>query len=378
MAYASGCPSGTAEVTVINGGAGAFTYSWSNGQTSSINTNVPPGAFGVTVTDSNGCQVSQVQVMSQGMPPLANVSNMVSPCIGQSNGSATITASGGVSPYTYIWSNGQTGATANNLVAGNYFVTVTGNNGCSSTATATIGTAAAPTASIGSTISPCEGQSTGSATVMASGGVPPYTYLWSNGQTSNTATNLFSGNYAVTVTASNGCTSKSTAVLIDVPVFSVELTTNLEASGQTCQSGAAPQSGTSPYTYAWSNGQTTQTASSLPSGQFTVSVTDASGCISIQTGSCMPVSTNEIAGIEFFSITPNPAQSYLSIQIRLIQPEQLKMRFFNSIGQQFFENSYDTHVINEVLDLNQYPSGCYFIQFTTRNGSKSEIITIAR
>ncbi|MCC6768573.1 MAG: T9SS type A sorting domain-containing protein, partial [Bacteroidia bacterium] len=286
--------------------------------------------------------------------------------------------SGGVSPYTFIWSNGQTGATANNLVAGNYFVTVTGNNGCSSTATATISTAAAPTLSIGSTVSPCVGQATGIATVTASGGVSPYTFIWSNGQTGATANNLVAGNYFVTVTGNNGCTSNSTVILTDVPVFSVELTTNLEASGQTCQSNAVPQSGASPYTYLWSNGLTTQTASNLPSGQFSVSVTDASGCISIQTGSCMPVSANEIAGIEFFSITPNPAQSYLFIQIRLIQPEQLKMRFFNSIGQLLHENSYNSNIIDEVIDLNKYPSGCYFVQFTTHNGSKSEIITITR
>jgi hypothetical protein len=92
----------------------------------------------------------------------------------------------------------------------------------------------------------------------------------------------------------------------------------------------------------------------------------------------MPVRTNEIEGIEFFSIKPNPANSYLSIQIRLRQPENLRMRFFNSIGQQLYESSFNSNDIDEVIDLNQYPTGCYFIQFTTRNGSKSEIVTITR
>lgn len=259
-------------------------------------------------------------------------------------------------------------------------VSVNATNGCQTvTATTSINIAEAPNVSISSTVSPCVGQSNGSATVTASGGVPPYTYIWSNGQTGATADNLVAGNHFVTVTGNNGCSGNSTATLVDVPVFHIDLSTNVESSGQTCQSSAVPQSGISPFTYYWSNGQTTQTASGLPSGQlFSVTVTDASGCISSQSGSCMPVSTNEIEGIEFYSVKPNPANSYLSIQIRLRQPENLRIRFFNSIGQQLYESSFNSTDIDEVIDLNQYPTGCYFIQFTTRNGSKSEIITIAR
>lgn len=92
----------------------------------------------------------------------------------------------------------------------------------------------------------------------------------------------------------------------------------------------------------------------------------------------MPVRTNEIEGIEFFLIKPNPANSYLSIQIRLKQAENLQMRFFNSIGQQLYGNAFNSQVIDEVIDLSDFPSGCYFLQFITRNGSKSEVISVVR
>lgn len=158
----------------------------------------------------------------------------------------------------------------------------------------------------------------------------------------------------------------------------VTLNTEMLPAGSICQSTATTSGGLPPYQYFWSNFETTQTATLLPAGTFIVTVTDAMGCTAVQSGSCMPVKTNEIEGIEFFSVKPNPASSYLSIQIRLRQPENLRMRFFNSIGQQLYENSYNSNFIDEVIDLNQYPPGFYFLELTTSNGSKSEIISVTR
>ncbi|WP_175437542.1 SprB repeat-containing protein, partial [Crocinitomix algicola] len=124
-------------------------------------------------------------------------------CKGSSTGSATVSVLGGTAPYTYLWSNGETAATAADLTAGVYTVTVTDANGCESTAEVEITEpAAALTSSITAESIACFG-GTSSATVSAVGGTAPYTYLWSNGETAATATDLTAGVYTVTVTDAN-------------------------------------------------------------------------------------------------------------------------------------------------------------------------------
>ena len=176
-----------------------------------------------------------------------------------------MTATNGTAPYTYLWSNGSTDRTVSGLSSGIYGITVTDNNGCTATSSATI---LEPTSAISSSISSstnpsCEGGTTGSATVLATGGTGTPTYLWSNGSTSSTATGLSAGTYMLTVTDGNGCTSTSSVLLTDPTGVEATITssTNVNCHGGT--SGSATVSGTGgagSYTYHWSNSQTTSTA----------------------------------------------------------------------------------------------------------------------
>ena len=141
-------------------------------------------------------------------------------CSGGNDGSVTVTASGGTvaGSYTYLWSDGQTNATASNLSAGNYSVTVTDDNNCSVTSgpvNITEPSAVAASMGIPNMVS-CSGGNDGSVSVTASGGTVAgnYTYLWSNGQTTATATNLIAGDYSVTVTDDNSCTATAGPVTI--------------------------------------------------------------------------------------------------------------------------------------------------------------------
>ncbi|MCO5726095.1 SprB repeat-containing protein, partial [Robiginitalea marina] len=129
-------------------------------------------------------------------------------CNGGEDGSATVTPSGGVGEYTFLWSDGQTTATADNLSAGTYSVTVTDANQNQTSCQVTIGEPVELTcvASVENQIS-ANGASDGSASVAPTGGTPDYTYLWSNGATGATATGLSAGTYSVTVTDANGCTT---------------------------------------------------------------------------------------------------------------------------------------------------------------------------
>lgn len=154
--------------------------------------------------------------VSSGPPPLSvsiTSSTNVS-CNGGSNGSATASASGGLSPYTYIWSNSATGATASGLAAGTYTVTATDANSSTATANITITQPTAVTVTATGTDASCPDAADGTASASASGGTPGYTYLWSNGSTGANISGLIAGTYTVTATDANGCTSAPASVTI--------------------------------------------------------------------------------------------------------------------------------------------------------------------
>src|SRR5690606_3175473 len=135
-------------------------------------------------------------------------------CFGGSDGSAAISVTGGTPGYSYNWSNGRTTSSVNNLSAGLYTVTVTDNNSCFTSYNVMILQPSSLSSSItvNSNVS-CNGGSNGSATASAVGGTTPYTYLWSNAATTAAISGVSAGNYTVTVTDNNGCTSTANATV---------------------------------------------------------------------------------------------------------------------------------------------------------------------
>ncbi|MER0441622.1 collagen-binding domain-containing protein, partial [Emticicia sp. W12TSBA100-4] len=204
-------------------------------------------------------------------------------CFGGNDGSATVTASGGQAPYTYLWSNGATTATVNNFTVGTYSVTVTDARGCYATTQVTIKEPKLLIAVATSTAVACYGEKNGTATVVASDGNGGYSYTWNSNplQTSATATNLGAGIYIVTVKDIKNCTATAsvvvkqpTAALTTTP-SGVDVKCYGDASGSASVVAAG---GTSPYTYKWSNNATTSTINGLIAGTYTVVVTDANSC----------------------------------------------------------------------------------------------------
>ena len=194
-------------------------------------------------------------------------------------------ASGGVSPYTYNWSpSGGTDVVATGLSAGSYTLTATDANGCSITVSGTVGATTPPSvsASVTSNVS-CNGGSDGSAIANPSGGTTPYTYAWSDANTTSTIniSSLSFGSYTVTVTDSNGCNATA-SVTISQPAAFLYIIAGT-GNNVTCNGGnngsvtVNSVGGRTPYTYSWSNGATTQIASSLSAGSYTVLVSDSCG-----------------------------------------------------------------------------------------------------
>lgn len=279
-----GGQNGSASVTA-SGGTAPYSYSWNTVpvQTNASATGLEAGTYGVTITDFNGCTTSCNVSITQPDELLCSTSGVPTNC-GNDDGQATVTATGGVLPYSYLWSDGQTTATATGLASGDYTITITDLNGCTTSCFVNIGSSSSLIAIIGGTDVSCNGNSDGTAFVAVAGGEPPYTYLWNTipSQTTDTITGLIAGTYTIVATDINGCTISKT-ITINEPtaiVINIIKTDVLCFGGNSGIATANATGGTAPYGYLWSNGQTTQTSTGLTSGNYTVTVTDFFGCSS--------------------------------------------------------------------------------------------------
>ncbi|MFM2207942.1 MAG: hypothetical protein RL213_1917, partial [Bacteroidota bacterium] len=292
----SGGTTGSVNVTVT-GGTMPYTYNWRNGTvvvgTTASVTGLAAGTYTVTVTDAAGCSGTSSATITSSSSVTATATSTNASCSYSTNGTVSVTASGGTAPLTYVWRNSSsvsvgTTSSVSNLAAGTYTVTITDAAGCSTTAVATITAPAAVVASVTANNPACSTGSTGSVTVVPGGGTAPYTYSWTNGTTSvgtsSSVSNLPAGTYTVTVTDSRGCTGTSSATLIaPAPVVATSTSTNPAcSSGNTGSAGVSAAGGTPGYTYQWRNGTTTvgstATINNLGAGTYTVTVTDSRGC----------------------------------------------------------------------------------------------------
>ena len=281
-------------VAVLNGSSSSqganFTYAWagpgiqSGGNTTNPTVNAP-GSYFLTVTNtSTGCtatdstSVFQIPQLTASIPVSMNVD-----CNGNNAGNAAAEGSGGAGTYTFSWSNGAMGAQATNLSAGTYTVTITDEDDCTATASVTITQPPVLSANATSTGESSVGANDGTASANPTGGVPGYLYTWSNGASTQTITGLSAGNYTVTVSDENGCSSVQTVTVSSFNCSNFALSfsvTNPSCNGNTNGSAmVSPSGGTMPYLVIWSNGTSTTTASNLAAGNYTVTVTDENGCV---------------------------------------------------------------------------------------------------
>jgi large repetitive protein len=302
--------------TVIpTGGTPTYSYSWNptGGSGQSANS-LAAGNYFVTVTDFNGCTQNVTTSITQPSPLTGATSSTTNvSCNGGNNGSATVSASGGTAGYTYSWApTGGSNATANNLIAGSYTVTITDSKGCTALVNLNITQPPALIINItGTTDVSCYGGANGSATVNVTGGTGPYTYLWStNGQTTPTANNLTVGNYSVTVTDSKGCVATSSTIAISQPpLLSVTASPSSSIScNSTITISSTANGGSGGYNYQWSNGATTPSIT-VGTGTYTIVVTDANGCTAnnsvsvMASNSTLAVNISPISNICFGSTT---------------------------------------------------------------------------
>jgi len=281
----SGSNNGSIKISVT-GGAGDYSYSWSNNSTSANLENIAAGTYNLTVTDVNACTATSSETVNS-PKPISVVGNQTNElCHGAATANVNLTVTGGTGKYSYLWNNSATTPELSGLKAGNYFVTVSDINACSATKEIVITEPAVIMLTETHNNLSCNGTTNGSIALLAAGGVPAYHYAWNNGDTTRNIANIGAGSYSVSVTDANGCFASLSTIMITEPTaLNVSISPN-EVACYGSSSGEATSTvtgGTAPYQYHWSNDNDGQNIASEKAGTYILTVTDANGCSSIDT-----------------------------------------------------------------------------------------------
>ena len=279
-----GSTDGTAIIELTNA-AGVITYNWSNGETTQSIADLEPASYSVTATDENDCEIIASIEISEPAPVNPNTTSTGVTAAGANDGTATAAPTGGVGPYTYEWSNGEMTATITDLPSANYTVTVTDANGCTEEQTVPVAPFACTMEANTTTINvSCFGQNDGQATVTLGNGLSPFTYEWSNGDTTATVNGLAPSTYTVEVTDIVNCPATAEVTITEPDTLEAIITdvSNADCGESNGSATVEASGGTTGYTYEWSNGETTATVNGLAGGAYTVAVTDANNCVAMQ------------------------------------------------------------------------------------------------
>jgi subtilisin-like proprotein convertase family protein len=454
----------------IQGGVAPYTYKW--GDEGHVKTvlgdtllGLYSGGYSLTITDAKGCMVMDSFVVIN--PPLLeelsiDFDNVK--CKGSYTGRIDITSKGGTLPYNYLWSDGNTNKDRLNLHAGNYSVTLTDNNGCvKKSSNITIGEPATLLLATLDSVKnvACTNGKDGQIRITAKNGEPPYNYKWldlkntNNIITSNSdiLTNQGFGDYKCTIKDAVGCEIVLSPITITEPAKSIGLVIQLVTNNR-CADGIegainiSPTGGASPYTYIWSNGQTTKNIDSLAAGTYQVKIVDKNKCefnssninitappiitvdsikitatklnenkgkaqffikggegpykIIFNNGSTITnnVATNLSVGTYYVTITdnkgckhnsiftipilsatdqitdlgkitayPNPTSGTIQLYFDLLRPQSGIVEIFSTLGQVIEKQSF-TNIENAIqsFDLERHPSGTYLFRVQLDNG----------
>ncbi len=262
----------------VKGGAGGYSFRWSNGSRAAVNSNLSADVYSLTVTDANQCTVIAMERITQPSPLLISFPEEETNCE-----AATVDIApqvkGGEQPYQYLWNTGATSPELVQVPAGTYSLTVTDANGCVKTATHSSVTGKELSLQISGSDVSCPGGMDGSARVDILSGIPPFNFEWETGATSSRISGLSRGWYRVTVTDAQAC-PRVDSIRIDAPdelYFRAEILHPI-CAGETGSIILNPIGGTPPYNYQWPDGSTGPILDNLNPDAYDLTITDAAGC----------------------------------------------------------------------------------------------------
>lgn len=272
----------TGTATINATGAG-LTYTWTPyGANAATVSNLAAGTYTVIVADA--CSNADTVTVSISQNPYLDTANVnaVSPlCNGDANGSISIGAAGGVSPYTYLWSTTSTSSAISGLTAGSYTYTITDAAGCTRTDFINLIDPPVLTSTITATNATCFGSVDGSAQIATAGGNSNCTYLWNTNATTSTISGLVAGVYSCIATDINGCSVTDSVTITEPMQLQLSVTDPSNPTSCSVSDGYIDMStlgGTPGYSFLWSNADTTEDISNLGGGVYSLTVTDVNGC----------------------------------------------------------------------------------------------------
>lgn len=342
--------------TVVATGSSPFSYSWSNGSTTTSAANLGGlMTVTVTVTDDDGCFAEDDIFIYSPQPIQGGFTTTNSTCANTEDGSLVLSASGGVMPYSYSWSNGVTTAANNGISAGTYVVTITDGNGCELALTQTLGfDNATPSVDLGDDQQICPGQT---KALIAPPGFS--SYEWSDGSTSNSLFITDPGSYSVTVTSSEGCIGTDEITITEVLPDYVDLGPNVTDFAPISLDAGAQYTN-----YQWSTGANTQTISVVFAGDYSVTVVDTNTCPSSDTikVKIIPVGIDEATESELV-VFPNPAKDFIQLSYGGNANDVL-VTLYDAQGRIVYQATHDFKSGEiELLDLSTIPRGHYQLKF---------------
>jgi hypothetical protein len=350
-------------ITVIPDGTSPYTYQWSNGASASTAANLTVGTYMVTTTDNLGCVIIDTVSISQSHL-IAQYNSTNEGCSPTNNGTASVTINQGTAPYTYHWNTGPTSSSITNLNQGNYSVTITDAQNCTTTHTFIIQKDTLYLNYNKSNVS-CYGMNNGNIYLYPQG-TSPYVYSWNTGQNTAYLYYLGAGTYLVTVTDSKGCIANDSTNITQPTQIISQTSTTPDNVNTPFGEGTATVNvvgGTPPYTLAWNDPfmQTTVTAINLVAGMYIVTITDNDGCKITDTATVN--SANGINEIEFLSkikLYPNPTNSILYSDFEYNEGQNLSINIYNIFGKLVFTTQLsDVKKIILPINMSSFESGVY-------------------
>lgn len=367
---------------MVMGGVATFTYVWSNAKTTEDIFNLKAGNYSITVTDDNGCKENDTYTVTEPASPLIVNGVTTDASSGTAaDGAIDVTATGGTIPYAYNWSNGAFTEDLTAITSGVYFVEVIDVNDCIASAEFGVSDPTNMFAVLGEvTDVNCAGGSDGTIDITASGGTEPYIYEWSNGATKADISNLAADTYDVTITDDDSYKVYGTYTVVELSTAITVTGTATNAASQTAEDGVVDitvAGGTTPYTYSWSNNETTEDIDELAPAVYTVIVEDANGCLKISGFTVsFNVGVNDIEDDNYVNIYPNPANSVLNVELGAANGLVKNVTLIDITGKVVYEVIPEGN--NHEIDIKSFAEGMYFVKISTENRTINRMIVIGR
>lgn len=362
----------------VSGGTDPYSFLWSHGDTTQNAYDLSAGLYELTVTDANGCSTTTANPLEI-QAPLSNIEVSVLSqnhvlCYGLQNGSISLSVTGGLTPYHFLWNNGDTTSAITQLSGGIYICEVSDANFCVTEEIVVEIIEPDMPLNVDSVLVTdvflCN-DSTGSISVFMGGGTPEYNYLWSNGDTTGAIENLHPGFYEFTVTDQNGCFLNSETYQIDTPPDDIELVTGSTPETLGFSNGTATveaSGGTPPYIYQWdgnANSQIDPTATGLSTGAYEVTVTDARNCIAVASVEVEFITKTDLPEIvEQIKLFPNPTDSKTRLQMKLSTQAAVTLEVFSVLGNRLFLVEKQTAELDELINLSHFAAGVYYLKIS--------------